>query len=176
MLVRRCRRRHRERAAVDLGIDSFTVSSVTSTAGQFGYTIIPLNRVCPVQGCDLLVTTLSLDAADFEISASVFGVPLFDHKIHDMHIQNAGWVFGTWFPDGHFEIPAGAGQIAVTLSDNGTHTSLARPNGDANTAQAAEQVTQKVRGFTSQPEQPAQADAAQPKSKGFTIDLDEFDA
>lgn len=115
---------------VNVAIGSVTVSRDTPATGQLGYTIIPLDRNCPPQGCDLLITSLSVAVADFDIAASILGVTIFEDSIRGMHIQNAGWVTGTWHPDGHFEVPAQAGNIVVTLSDNGTHTSLDRKNGN----------------------------------------------
>ena len=114
---------------VDTPLGTTNVSSTPATSGQIGYTIIPLDRNCPPQGCELLITSLSLDVADFELSLDVLGAHLFGHDIKNLHLQNAGWVVGTWQPNGQFTIPAQAGDIVITASDNGTHTSLDRRNG-----------------------------------------------
>src|SRR5215831_3061408 len=50
---------------VDVEVTSFTVSADSPTSGQVGYTIVPLDRVCPPQGCALLMTSLTAAVADF---------------------------------------------------------------------------------------------------------------
>jgi hypothetical protein len=108
-----------------------TVSQNPGTSGQLAYTILPLDLACPPQGCQLLVTNFALAVNNFELSANVLGVTLFDHKVTNMTIQNVGWITGTWQPNGQFSIPAQGADAVVTLNDNGTHESFDRLNANA---------------------------------------------
>jgi uncharacterized protein (TIGR03382 family) len=105
---------------------SDSVSADSATSAQLAYTIVPTNRVCPPQGCQLLVTALNLNVNDFDIGGlSILGIDFVSPThVSGMQIGNVGWITGTWQPNGRFTIPANTGRVVVTAAENGTHTSF----------------------------------------------------
>ena len=114
---------------VDVVLGSITATSDTPISGQMGYTIIPLDRNCPEDGCQLLVTTFGFAAADFNLTGSIAGVNVINHQVTGMSMAGANWITGVWQPSGHFQLPAGAATLAVTATDNGQLTGFTETNG-----------------------------------------------
>ncbi len=112
-------------------------------SGEIAYAIAPIDRNCPPAGCQLLITSLNLQAPAFTASKSItipsptFPIPptititLFSDTVSNLTIQNVGWIAGTWQPNGKFQIPANTARAVLNFVNNGSAVSFDQFNTNA---------------------------------------------
>jgi hypothetical protein len=101
-------------------------------SGSIAYSIAPIDLNCPPAGCQLVISSLNLQAPTFTASESVFLLgTIFSDTVTGLTIQNVGWIAGTWQPGGQFLIPANTATAVFSFSNNGSPTSFDQPNANA---------------------------------------------
>jgi hypothetical protein len=109
-------------ANASIGLDQGTstvdvdVKGHTGSGHAFGTLDVTIDPFCAASSCSLFISRFDLGVTSFDLDG---------HTVHDVDVQNAGTVSGTWSSDTSFELPPNSLSVSVVFgidNDSGSTT------------------------------------------------------
>lgn len=92
------------------------VEGHTGSGNAFGTLDVTIDPFCKASSCALFISRFDFGTTSFDLDG---------HTVHDVDVQNAGTVSGTWSSDTSFELPPNSLSVSVVFSvdnDSGSTT------------------------------------------------------